>query len=174
MSKLQVETISHTNNTTALTIDSSGRVLQPTIPAFRVGLTSNQNVTSTGSHITIEFNEGTSSENDFCFTQGGFSWSSGVVTVPVTGVYHFDLLARVDGVGSGYVIFSIVKNNDFTSNRRFQSIEGDPASDYQSVTASGVFKLDASDNVRVAIYVSSDSNLNVTASESIFSGHLIG
>ena len=173
MSKLQVETISHTNNTTAMTIDSSGRVLQPTIPAFRVGLTANQNVTSTGSHVTIEFNEGTSSENDFCFSQGGFSWSSGVVTVPVTGVYHFDLLARVDSVGSGYIVFSIAKNNDFSGNKRMFSIEGDPATDYQTITASGVFKLAASDNVRCAIYSSTDSNLNVTTSTT-FSGHLVG
>ena len=173
MSNLLVQNIKHTNGTTALTVDSSGRVLQPSVPAFRVGLTSDQNVTTTGSQITIEFNEGTSSESDNCFTQGGFSWSSGVVTVPVTGVYHFDLLARVDSVGSGYIVFSIAKNNDFSGNKRMFSIEGDPATDYQTITASGVFKLAASDNVRCAIYSSTDSNLNVTTSTT-FSGHLVG
>ena len=173
MSNLLVQNIKHTNNTTAMSVDSSGRVLQPSVPAFRVGLTSDQNVTTTGSQITIEFNEGTSSESDNCFTQGGFSWSSGVVTAPVTGVYHFDLLARIDSVGSGYIVMSIAKNNDFTGNTRMFSIEGDPASDYQTMTASGIFKLAASDNVRVGIFLSSDSNLNVKT-DTIFSGHLIG
>ena len=173
MSNLLVQNIKHTNGTTAMSVDSSGRVLKPSVPAFRVGLTSDQNVTSTGAHITIEFNEGTSSESDFHFTQGGFSWSSGVVTVPVTGAYHFDLLTRVDSVGSGYIVMSIAKNNDFTNNRRMFSIEGDPATDYQSINASGIFKLAASDNVRCAIYSSADSNFNITT-RTTFSGHLVG
>ena len=33
-SKLGVQNIAHTNGTNAMTIDSSGRVLQPTKPAF--------------------------------------------------------------------------------------------------------------------------------------------
>ena len=36
MSKLQVETIAHTNNTTGMTIDSSGRVATPVKPSFFV------------------------------------------------------------------------------------------------------------------------------------------
>ena len=43
MSKLQVETISHTNNTTAQTIDSTGRILTPARP-----------------HALVSFGEGTS------------------------------------------------------------------------------------------------------------------
>ena len=35
MSKIQVETISHTNNTTGMTIDSTGRILTPARPAFQ-------------------------------------------------------------------------------------------------------------------------------------------
>jgi hypothetical protein len=173
MSKLQVETIAHTNNTTAMTIDSSGRVLQPTVPAFRVSLTADQNVTQANTFVDVVWDEGTTSESDNCFTQGGFSWSSGVVTVPVTGVYHFDSVLRVDGVNSGYIIMKIVKNNDQSNNKEIFSIEGAPASNYQAATGSGVFKLTASDNVRVTIYSESDTSVEVNVA-SIFSGHLIG
>ena len=48
-SELHVDAIKHSGGTSALTIDSSGRVLQPSVPANRVGFGSlNQSITSTG------------------------------------------------------------------------------------------------------------------------------
>ena len=173
MSNLLVQNIKHTNNTTAMTVDSSGRVLQPSLPAFRVGLTSDFNMSAADSATTVTWDEGTTSESDNCFTQGGFSWSSGVVTAPVAGVYAFTLTARVDNVGSGYLLMNIIKNNDLSHNRDIYSIEGSPASDYQAITGGGVFKLAASDNVRVQVYASSDSSFAVDAA-STFSGYLVG
>ena len=52
MSKLQVETISHTNNTTGLTIDSSGRVLTPARPHALVVI----NATATGGYDAVADN----------------------------------------------------------------------------------------------------------------------
>ena len=167
-----VQNIKYDASTTAMTIDSSGRVLQPLIPAFRVGLTSNQSITSTGDN-TIEWNEGTASESDNCFTQGGFSWSSGVVTVPVTGVYSFNLIARLDNVGSGYLIAKIIKNNETSGNLKSYVIDGDPPTDYTNLTGSDVFKLTASDTIKVNIAASADSSYQV-ATDSSFSGHLVG
>tara|TARA_B100001057_G_scaffold108553_1_gene106370 strand:- start:2099 stop:2944 length:846 start_codon:yes stop_codon:yes gene_type:complete len=170
---LDVGTIRATNGTTAMTIDSSGRVLQPSVPAFRVGLTSSQSVTSSGSFVDVAWNEGTTSESDNCFTQGGFSWSSGVVTAPISGIYHVDLLARIDGVSSGYIIMIIQKNNEVSGNKELYSIEGSPASSYQAVSGSGIFKLVANDTLKVRYYPDSDSSTTITT-DSIFSGHLIG
>jgi len=172
MSKLQVETISHTNNTTALTIDSSGRVSLPLVPAFRVSLTSDQSITATGDH-TIEWNEGTTSESDNSFTQGGFSWSSGVVTVPVAGVYSFSIILRADAVGSGYFVGKLLKNNDGSGNREAYIIDGSPPSNYTNITGTTVFKCAANDNIRVTIGSSADSSYSLT-NHSVFSGHLIG
>ena len=39
-STLKVQNIAHTGGTTAMTVDSSGRVTKPQIPAFHVGLAS--------------------------------------------------------------------------------------------------------------------------------------
>jgi len=173
-SELHVDAIKHSGGTSALTIDSSGRVLQPSVPAFRVGISSSQSVTASATDTIIAWNEGILSESDNCFSQGGFSWSSGIVTVPLSGVYHFSLTARVDGIGSGsYLLIKIVRNNDGASNRDFYSIEGAPASNYQAVTGSGVFKLTANDTVRVIVYADADSNYEVHH-QSLFSGHLVG
>ena len=173
MSTLFVNNIKHTGGTTGLTIDSGGRVLQPSVPAFRVGLTATQSITNANTNTLVEWNEGTSSESDFCFTQGGFSWSSHIVTVPVAGVYSFSILLRLDSIGSGNCNAKIVKNNDVTSNREFLSIEGHPSSTYQTVSGSGIFKCSASDTIKVTVYAESDSNWTVDFN-SVFSGHLIG
>ncbi len=52
-SELHVDAIKHSGGTSALTIDSSGRVLQPSVPAFRVGLSSNQSITQAGTFIDV-------------------------------------------------------------------------------------------------------------------------
>ena len=171
---LKVNTIQDaTNSNTAISVDSSGRVSLPLVPAFRVGLTDSQSITSSSANIDIEWNEGTSSDNDNCFSQGGFSWSSGIVTVPISGVYQFDMSLRIDGIGSGYIIAKIVKNNSHASNDEYYSIEGSPASNYQALTAGGVFKCSASDTIRITTYTESDSNYSVD-NASIFSGHFVG
>jgi hypothetical protein len=172
MSNLLVQNIKHTNGTTAQTIDSSGRVSLPSVPAFRVSLISNQSITATGDH-DVEWDEGTTSESDNSFTQGGFSWSSGVVTVPLTGVYFFSVILRVDSVGSGYIVGKLMKNDESSGNREAYIIDGSPASDYANLTGSTVFKCNSNDNIRMSIASSADSSYNVT-NASTFSGHFIG
>tara|TARA_B100000424_G_scaffold247680_1_gene220255 strand:- start:129 stop:995 length:867 start_codon:yes stop_codon:yes gene_type:complete len=171
---IDVGTIRSTNGTSAMTIDSSGRVLQSSVPAFRVGLTSDQEEDTSGQNINVVWNEGTTSESDNCFTQGGFSWNTGIVTVPVAGVYSFSILIRLDGIAGGNCFAKIVKNNDVTSNREFLSIEGHPSSTYQTVSGSGIFKCSASDTIKVTVQSEADSDFSVDAGGSIFSGHLIG
>jgi len=171
-SELHVDAIKHSGGTSALTIDSSGRVLQPSVPAFRVSLTSDQSITATGDHV-IEWNEGTTSESDNNFTQGGFSWSSGVVTVPVAGVYSFSVILRVDNVGSGYLVAKMSKNDDTSANRDGYMIDGSPPSNYTNLTGSNIFKCNANDNIRMLINTSADTNYTVQ-NQSHFSGHLIG
>ena len=53
MSNLLVQNIKHTNDTSAMTIDSTGRVLTPARPAFRARLTTGSGGGSTG---TLVFN----------------------------------------------------------------------------------------------------------------------
>ena len=83
MSKLQVETISHTNNTTGLTIDSSGRVTRPVAPYIYLrGNDANEvNTKGGGTTYTAWSVEGSA--------VGGLSFdsSNGRFSFPIDGLY---------------------------------------------------------------------------------------
>ena len=164
------EIYSKTGNTSALTIDSSGRVQMPVVPAWRVGLTSNQTNTTSGSDVLVSFDE---SASDNCFLQGGVTLSSGIITVPVAGVYNVNVVARIDFIGSGYIIAKIKRNNDDGGNKDTYVISGSPSSNYENLTASDVFKCDANDTFRVTVYSDADTNWNMN-NNTMFSGHLVG
>ena len=173
MSTLKVGTIQdHANSNTAITIDSSGRVSLPSVPAFRVGFVSSQSITSTGNN-TLAWDKGISSESESCYTQGGFSWSSGIVTVPLAGIYHFSITLRIDGVGSGYLVAKILKNDSESGTDDMYIIDSNPSSAYTNLTGSNVYKCSANDNIRIKIAASADSSYTVT-NNSIFSGHFVG
>jgi hypothetical protein len=84
MSKLQVETISHTNNTTAMTVDSSGRVNISNVPRISAYHSTDGNLnTTTGesffqTSVTLRHQTGITYSND---TNGRF-------TVPIAGTYY--------------------------------------------------------------------------------------
>ena len=174
---IKLDTIKSSGGTTGLTIDSVGRVSQPALPAFRVGLVSAQDDDNTTTLQTIQWTD--FSETNNCFTQGGFSWSSGVVTVPIAGVYSFSVVLRMNNINTGYVVARIIKNNDITDNRELYIISQKPSassSDYTNLTATGLFKLNASDNIRVTMNTGGttpDTTYSVDPA-STFSGHFIG
>ena len=167
---IKVDTIQNNGGTTGLTIDSTGRVQMPVVPAWRVGLTSNQVNSTSGSDVLVVFNE---SASDNCFLQGGVTLSSGIITVPVAGVYQVNVVCRIDFIGSGYIIAKIKRNNVDSGNSDTYIISGSPSSNYENLTASDVFKCDASDTFRVTVYSDSDSNWNMN-DNTMFSGHLVG
>lgn len=83
-----VETLQHTNGTTAATIDSSGRILQPAKPAFRASGSSNGSVSTTnGGQISFP-NAGLNQGSYYNTTTNEF-------TCPVDGVYFFNCTLHV-------------------------------------------------------------------------------
>ena len=84
-SELHVDAIKHSGGTTALEIDSSGRVLTPARPAFKARRAGASNQSLGGGSDTqtlimnvVDFDIG-----------GGYSTSTGIYTVPKTGIYFF-------------------------------------------------------------------------------------
>ena len=167
---IKVDTIQNNGGTTGLTIDSSGRVTRNVVPAFRIGRTSDQSSTTTGSEVTVLFDD---FDSDNCFIQGGMSLSSGVVTAPIAGLYQFNMNLRINNIGSGFIIGKIVINNEVSNNKEVYIIDGNPASDYTNLPGSEVFKLQANDNVRFQIYSQADNNYNISLNSSA-SGVFIG
>lgn len=169
-SVLKVDNIQSSGGTAALSIDSSGRVTQPAKPAFRLALGSVQNITSTDA-TTLTFSD--QGASDQCFIQGGMSVSSGVVTVPVAGVYSLHFVLRVDGVGSGNITARMSVNNSASGQNTIYVISASPSSAQENLTGSGVFKLDANDTVRVTLDSSADGSYNAN-DRCEFSGFLVG
>jgi len=89
MSKLQVETISHTNNTTAMTVDSTGRILTPARPSFFVR--GNDGWKDHGSTRVVFFKTSTQAVEIISNVGSHFDASTGRFTVPVTGLYQFNV-----------------------------------------------------------------------------------
>ena len=56
MSNLLVQNIKHTNNTTAMTVDSSGRITEPNRPAFLATYANNAWSTVSNNDV-IQFND---------------------------------------------------------------------------------------------------------------------
>ena len=112
-----VETLQHTNGTTAATIDSSGRIFQPAKPAI-LCMGNNHNNVSVGANTVLPPANYETSTNGFA--QGGMSYdnTNGEITVPVDGLYsvsgqiynntnsgHGRLVIHVNGtlVGMGHM-----------------------------------------------------------------------
>ena len=116
MSTLFVNNISHTNDTSAMTIDTAGRVTTPTRPSFSVeaNLSSPyQGVNLFGSTLKVNFNVGshfaTSGGN-----QGGF-------VAPITGLYQLSFScfssASNGGATTGTFQSQFTKNGDTDSHQ---------------------------------------------------------
>ena len=76
-----------TNSNTALTIDSSGRILQPAKPAFLAYPASNWNTSVGQYNVTSDTNLIYASIH---YNYGGhYDTSTGRFVAPVTGLYHF-------------------------------------------------------------------------------------
>ena len=169
-STLKVQNIAHTGGTTAMTVDSSGRVTKPQLPAFHVSLASDQTLSTTAATVLFE-DRGTSYNN---FLQGGITISSGVITVPIAGVYQFNTLIRANSVGSGFITARIMRNSMSGSEEGGYIIIGNTRStDYDNLTGSTVYNMNASDTVKIEMKTSADTSWNV-GTQSEFSGFLVG
>lgn len=159
MSKLQVETISHTNNTSAMTIDSTGRVLTPARPAFMARRTSNQ---SSGIVIfdTAMINQGSH-----------YNTSDGKFTAPIAGLYTFSsvVLSRLGGTDNYFTLEVFINGASYAEMQGYSYLGNDFSGAIQVLA-----DLSANDYVQVNftrdVYGASSATSNFTH----FSGYLLG
>lgn len=163
-SVLKVNEIQHTGGTTALTIDSTGRILQPAKPAFKAYNNANawQSFGASGVYVDMSFN---TEDHDI---GGNYDTSTYTFTCPVDGVYMFGAQFLHDANASGQVRI-LVNGTDqiaFAEN----SVQGDMT---QTVTT---HSMTAGDTVKAQGKVGNTNadDWYATESYSFFFGYLVG
>lgn len=167
---LNVDKVRATGSTTdGLTIDSSGRVLMPEKPAWRLGVSAATNLTASTNQV-VDFS---TAESGYGFLRGGCTVSSGVVTVPVSGVYQVQAKFRSGATGYGdATAVAILKNNSQYSR---VYVTDNPHPNYSDVPALiSLVELDANDTVSIRINPGAAGNVN-TLSDGVnwFEGYLV-
>ena len=176
---LGVETLQHTNGTTAATIDSSGRILTPARPAFSVTqIETSGNAGQTGHY---SFNTVDTNINN-CWNT-----SNNRFEAPINGVYHFSFTGFAATNSSGTVLFDneychlkLEKSTDSGSNwtaicnsRVYFAASG--GSVHPNMALSGTFTLSNGDYVRINVaneFIHSSTLANERSPT--FSGFLVG
>ena len=173
---LKVNTIQDaTNSNTAMNVDSSGRITEPSKPCFAVK--SNRLVATTNfdSRTAVPFNE-------IEFQRGGTivaitgsgDATAAVFTAPITGIYQFNLVVNLHNAGGGnwnssylYIDGATLASNDLT----YRSIHD--ANTYHSLTSSFMIRLNANQTVTPYFQTSGDTSASVR-NGCRFSGFLVG
>ncbi len=170
MSKLSVNTIAHTGGTTAMTVDSTGRILTPARPAFRAFIPSNlteADYTSGTTQITFP-----SESYDI---GGNYNTGNGKFIVPITGLYHFHVNFYVGEVTTATYTSAYL----FVGTNEVSRTINDPQGGLYGITVvTDVLQLTAGDEVEAHFSAGNDSAIVIygaaNGAKSYFSGYLIG
>lgn len=161
MSKILVNEIGHTGDTTALSIDSTGRILTPARPAFRVHGTSTTwtnfvSNTKLSLLTSVDYNIG-----------NYYNTTSHEFVAPINGLYHFFGRLYVNNTTNYSDFFISIDDGSLDTSLYWHSSE-DAAID-QSQTFSEVIQLTA--NQTVAIKGNAGAYFPIYSG---FGGYLVG
>ena len=166
-----------TNGNTALEVDSSGRILTPNRPMFRVYRSANNNYTSSDNNTKMtgwddDTSAGAINVNNFWDT------TNDKATIPITGLYLFEVKGFFHtgtygqlGIGM-YVNGGTAKGADFRTNRENGSYLG-----YNSINFAAHLYLDVNDYVEFYFIQHSGTAQFHPSSGNYYSGvcgHLVG
>jgi len=167
---LQTANIKHTNGTTAMTIDSTGRILTPARPAFRVEKrASSQSISdSTNTKITFEHE----------VFDIGSNFASDKFIAPVAGIYQFNACLRCVASGGTMELAAIYlyKNGShFTDIVQIQTSANNMSNSH--ISGGVTLQLSASDYIEIYGNISGTSpsvHHHSSGQRTWFSGFLIG
>ena len=147
---LKVNEIQHTGGTSAMTIDSSGRIAglnNPSFKAYRNGDQTGFDNANTGDVVVI-YNDVTSYDGHNI--GGHYDITTGKFTAPINGIYYFN--GAVYSAATSYAQSWFVKNG----SRATGTDRAGASSNFQ--VANTILKLDANDTVGYHPYYSSGTS----------------
>ena len=166
-SEIRVNTIAHSGGTTALTTDSTGRVLQPTKPSFfAYGSSGTWQSVSSGGIVT---------ELDATAHNIGshYNTSNGRFIVPVTGVYclQFNLYIKQTSSSASWSIYHNGSEYSTSGFPHIRVFRNDSDANDETIGCTWTYKYTASDYIEIR---ASGTTSEYVQARSYFSGFLIG
>ena len=172
MSKILVNELAHTNDTSAMTIDSTGRILTPARPSFSAYKTSGSGSGATG---VIVFN------NEDHDIGSCYNTSDGKFTAPIAGIYSFQFLGFycVDSSGgactpASYFSYIYKNNTNLASVVAIHYDYFNTGAAYPAANMSITLQLSASDTIYVGTHSSTYLYSDTQRGYATFSGRLVG
>ena len=161
--------LQHSNGTTAATIDSSGRILQPARPAWRVKVDSDTSALNFSANTVFDWNAYGSIDFDI---GGHFNLSANKYVVPVTGLYYVCCqisFSSVEVSTGAYVFISVNGANTYMGG-----LDDPQGGGYSSPQYSGLVSLSANDEVGIVTRTINDTSVIIRQYTTDFSGYLVG
>ena len=158
-----------TNNSSRMTVDTSGRVTKPFQPAFRARKTASQTIQNNSADIKVTY--------DTADTNIGshYNTSTSRFTAPVAGWYHFNAFFMYESFPTDWA-YSFIRFvlNGSSSNSEIMYGRIPSGSNYLTLCASTYYYLSVNDYFEVFTrIVSGSSNAQIRGSFAEFSGMLV-